>query len=144
MNKNIKIFYLLILKLRIYSNKCNGLIKRFDHLKYKMNWDSFNIYFQDFNQNQINTFVNTSHINNNQIIPKLENYKLGNFVYRGFNCYLLFKIGCLDTNSLNLSKEKIVNKNVKFLNKKRLLKKKYFEIDDNIDEKILLKRAFGI
>ena len=129
---------------RIYSNKCNGLIKRFDHLKYKMNWDSFNIYFQDFNQNQINTFVNTSHINNEQIIPKLENYKLGNFVYRGFNCYLLFKIGCLDTNSVNFSKEKIVNKNVKFLNKKRLLKKNYFEIDDNIDEKILLKRAFGI
>ena len=92
------------------------------------------------NENKIYYHI---YFNDNNFIPQYD-YKLSEFVYRNFHCYLLFKIKNLDINSLNYSEKLVSPENLKFLNKKRLYKRQYFDIKDNIDDKIFLKRAFGL
>ena len=127
----------------IYYKKNHSLNKKSADIKNKKKWKSYNIYFQDFNHKQIDTFINTTQINDNNFIPQYD-YKLSEFVYRNFHCYLLFKIKNLDINSLNYSEKLVSPENLKFLNKKRLFKRQFFDIKDNIDDKIFLKRAFGL
>ena len=134
----------LDIKNKYYSTKYSSILKKFDDMKYKINWESYNIYFKEFNEKQFSKFLNESLIKNDRLNPKYEKWKLGEFIYRKYYCFLLFKIGDFDNVLGNFKRIKDSKmKDIKFINRKRLLKK-YYESEENLDQKIYLKRAFGL
>ena len=134
----------LEIKNKYYSTKYSSLLKRFDDIKYKINWESYNLYFKDFNEKQFNKFINVSLIKNDRINPFYDKWKLVQFIYKRRFCILLFKIGNFDDVSDNIKKLKRPKiKDIQFINRKRLLKRLY-ELDGNLEEKIYLKRAVGL
>ena len=127
-----------------YASKNNSLLKKCDELKYKINWEPYNIYFKEFDEKQFNKFIKVSLIKNDRLNPIYDKWKLVKFNSKKNFCILFFKIGNFDDLSENIKKVKPSKMGeIKFINRKRLYKDLY-EIEENSEDKIYLKRAVGL